>query len=49
MIPIGPDPRTQSLVRVRRQDGPLIREDLGGVRFVPLIGAQGWGQGGFEP
>lgn len=45
VIPIGPDPRTQSLVRVRRNpDGSFAREDLGGVRFVPLIGAQGWSE-----
>jgi protein-L-isoaspartate(D-aspartate) O-methyltransferase len=52
VIPIGPDPRTQSLVRVRRRpDGGHVREELGGVRFVPLIGAQGWneGAGGFVP
>jgi len=43
VIPIGPDPRTQSLVRIRRlADGTFAREDLGAVRFVPLIGAQGW-------
>jgi protein-L-isoaspartate(D-aspartate) O-methyltransferase len=43
VIPVGPDLRTQNLVRVRRHaDGSLVREDLGGVRFVPLIGAQGW-------
>lgn len=43
VIPIGPDLRTQNLVRVRRRpDGSIVREDLGGVRFVPLIGAQGW-------
>ena len=47
VIPIGPDPRTQSLVRVRRRpDGALTRDDLGGVRFVPLIGAQGWREEG---
>jgi protein-L-isoaspartate(D-aspartate) O-methyltransferase len=47
VIPIGPDPRTQSLLRVRRRpDGTLVREDLGGVRFVPLIGAQGWQEEG---
>ncbi|HSG38109.1 MAG TPA: protein-L-isoaspartate(D-aspartate) O-methyltransferase, partial [Thermoanaerobaculia bacterium] len=47
VIPIGPDPRTQSLVRVRRRpDGGFTREDLGGVRFVPLIGAQGWREEG---
>jgi protein-L-isoaspartate(D-aspartate) O-methyltransferase len=47
VIPIGPDPRTQSLVRVRRRaDGSYAREDLGAVRFVPLIGAQGWREEG---
>lgn len=46
VIPIGPDPRTQDLIRVRRtQAGQLVREDLGAVRFVPLIGEQGWGTG----
>jgi protein-L-isoaspartate(D-aspartate) O-methyltransferase len=52
VIPIGPGPRTQSLVRVRRRpDGTLAHEDLGGVRFVPLIGAQGWREegGGLAP
>jgi protein-L-isoaspartate(D-aspartate) O-methyltransferase len=45
VIPIGPDPRTQNLVRVRhRADGTYAREDLGAVRFVPLIGAQGWSE-----
>jgi protein-L-isoaspartate(D-aspartate) O-methyltransferase len=48
VIPIGPEPRTQELVRVRRQGGRTVREDLGPVRFVPLIGAQGWGGQGFE-
>jgi protein-L-isoaspartate(D-aspartate) O-methyltransferase len=47
VIPIGPDPRTQSLVRLRRRaDGTYAREDLGAVRFVPLIGAQGWREEG---
>lgn len=47
VIPIGPDLRTQSLVRVRRrEDGRYVRENLGGVRFVPLIGAQGWSEEG---
>jgi protein-L-isoaspartate(D-aspartate) O-methyltransferase len=47
VIPIGPDLRTQNLVRVRRhQDGSVVREDLGGVRFVPLIGVQGWPEEG---
>lgn len=43
VIPIGPDPRNQDLVRVRRlAEGGTTREVLGPVRFVPLIGAQGW-------
>jgi protein-L-isoaspartate(D-aspartate) O-methyltransferase len=43
VIPIGPDPRNQDLVRVRRRtEGGTAREILGPVRFVPLIGVQGW-------
>lgn len=43
VIPIGEDRDLQTLVRVtRRADGTLEREDLGDVRFVPLIGVQGW-------
>jgi protein-L-isoaspartate(D-aspartate) O-methyltransferase len=42
VIPVGEE-KTQELVRVtRRVDGTLEREELGGVRFVPLIGAEGW-------
>ncbi len=43
VIPIGDTPREQHLVRVRRH-GPsdYRREELGAVRFVPLIGAAGW-------
>jgi len=33
----------QELVKVtKKPDGTLERENLGGVRFVPLIGEQGW-------
>jgi protein-L-isoaspartate(D-aspartate) O-methyltransferase len=49
VIPIGPDPRTQSLLRVRRTGHGFVREDLGGVRFVPLIGEQGWGEDADTP
>jgi len=43
VIPVGEDRALQTLVRVTRQaDGALVREDLGDVRFVPLIGVQGW-------
>lgn len=44
VIPVGPDPRTQSLLRMRRTEHGFVRENLGGVRFVPLIGEQGWGE-----
>ncbi len=33
----------QELTRVRRSGADLTYEDLGPVRFVPLVGAQGWG------
>jgi protein-L-isoaspartate(D-aspartate) O-methyltransferase len=40
VIPIGSDPRLQELVRLRKDDrGGFSREHLGGVRFVPLVGA----------
>jgi len=49
VMPIGPTPLEQTLVRLRRT-GPgtddLRRETLGAVRFVPLIGAEGWQEEG---
>jgi protein-L-isoaspartate(D-aspartate) O-methyltransferase len=43
VIPIGEDPRDQRLVKVTRKDANHFEEeDLGGVRFVPLIGEHGW-------
>jgi protein-L-isoaspartate(D-aspartate) O-methyltransferase len=43
VVPVGSDPRAQELVRVtRRGKGQFDREDLADVRFVPLIGEQGW-------
>jgi len=42
VMPLGPED-TQVLVRLTREaDGSISREELGGVRFVPLIGAHGW-------
>ncbi|MEZ5238948.1 MAG: protein-L-isoaspartate(D-aspartate) O-methyltransferase [Microthrixaceae bacterium] len=41
VIPVGPETRGQELIRVRRSGGEFTEEDLGPVRFVPLIGAQG--------
>lgn len=43
VVPVGADMRSQELVRVtRREKGQFDREDLADVRFVPLIGEQGW-------
>jgi len=43
VIPVGSTMRTQKLLRVRRiSEHEYQEEDLGGVRFVPLIGAAGW-------
>lgn len=43
VMPVGEGRELQKLVRVTRQpDGSCTSEDLGGVRFVPLIGAEGW-------
>ena len=42
VIPVGPDARGQQLLRVRRRGDDIVEEDLGAVRFVPLVGEQGW-------
>ncbi len=43
VIPVGEGRSVQRLLRVTRgADGRLHEEELGDVRFVPLIGAQGW-------
>ena len=43
VIPVGPDETSQVLTRVTRLDAGAVRtEPLIEVRFVPLIGAQGW-------
>jgi protein-L-isoaspartate(D-aspartate) O-methyltransferase len=43
VMPIGPTPRLQELVRVTRLDVDDYRqEDLADVRFVPLIGREAW-------
>lgn len=43
VVPIGATPTEQELWRITRT-GPdtFVRNPLGGVRFVPLIGRQGW-------
>jgi protein-L-isoaspartate(D-aspartate) O-methyltransferase len=43
VIPVGEGRSVQRLLRVTRTaDGRLRQDELGDVRFVPLIGEQGW-------
>ncbi len=43
VIPVGRDPKVQELVRITRvSEREFRREDLADVRFVPLIGHEGW-------
>ena len=43
VMPIGSPGWVQNLVRIRKaEDGSLQQSDLGEVRFVPLIGEEGW-------
>jgi protein-L-isoaspartate(D-aspartate) O-methyltransferase len=45
VIPHG-DESSQRLVRITRQDArTFVEHDLGDVRFVPLVGAEGWPAG----
>ena len=37
VLPVGPQSHDQRLERHTRRDGSLVREDLGGVRFVPMV------------
>jgi protein-L-isoaspartate(D-aspartate) O-methyltransferase len=43
VMPLGGAGWVQELIKMtKRPDGTVDRENLGGVRFVPLIGAEGW-------
>jgi len=43
VIPVGSDPRVQELVRVTRlSEEKFSSEDIADVRFVPLVGEEGW-------
>jgi len=42
VIPIGHDPKTQTLIRVTRNARDFQTEDFGACSFVPLIGEYGW-------
>jgi len=37
VAPLGEERRDQQLVRLRRQSGQILTEELGPVRFVPLV------------
>ncbi len=37
VAPVGQDRRDQRLLRIRRREDGLVSEDLGPVRFVPLV------------
>jgi protein-L-isoaspartate(D-aspartate) O-methyltransferase len=46
VMPVGDPGWVQKLIKVTKgPGGNLITEDLGGVRFVPLIGEEGWSDG----
>ena len=50
VIPVGTDRRAQELVRVTRiAQSEYRREDLADVRFVPLLGEEGWAPEEAEP
>ena len=43
VVPVGTNVTAQELIRItRRPKGQFDREDLADVRFVPLIGEEGW-------
>ena len=43
VIPVGRDQKVQELVRITRiSENEFKREDLADVRFVPLVGEEGW-------
>ena len=43
VMPVGSPDWVQELIKVTKgPNGKLVQESLGGVRFVPLIGEEGW-------
>ncbi|HEY8938198.1 MAG TPA: protein-L-isoaspartate(D-aspartate) O-methyltransferase [Cyclobacteriaceae bacterium] len=41
IIPVG-DRERQAMIRIRKKDGKLIKEEYDDFAFVPLLGEQGW-------
>ena len=47
VMPVGDPGEVQELVKVTKgKDGRTIQQNLGAVRFVPLIGKEGWHEAG---
>jgi protein-L-isoaspartate(D-aspartate) O-methyltransferase len=45
VLPVGKYTTSQHLVQlIKKSDGSLEQNDLGPVRFVPLVGKHGWGE-----
>lgn len=45
VLPVGSHTTSQHLLKiVKKTDGSLQKNDLGAVRFVPLVGKHAWGQ-----
>ncbi len=43
VVPVGDNPRSQELIRITRtSEDDFESEDIADVRFVPLIGKEGW-------
>jgi protein-L-isoaspartate(D-aspartate) O-methyltransferase len=42
IVPVGGSSFYQNLIRARKKNGKIIKENLGGVSFVPLIGKHGF-------
>lgn len=44
VIPVGPDPKNQNLIRLVKTETGIQTQDFGPCAFVPLIGEHGWRQ-----
>jgi protein-L-isoaspartate(D-aspartate) O-methyltransferase len=44
VMPVGEDKKSQTLIRVTRDEAENRVENFGPCAFVPLIGKHGWGQ-----
>ncbi len=42
VVPVGGIYLYQTLVRIRKKDDKILKENLGGVAFVPLVGKHGY-------